>query len=186
MRGAPRGAYVIHIEPSSHDAKRAYAVIDDHRRGDFAPHVLRTDDLGRSWRPLALDAVDGWALVIEEDPVDPMLLFLGTEHGLHVSIDGGQRFVPFRHGVPATPVTDVVVHPREHDLVVATHGRGLFVIDDIRPLRALGHPGARAERRLFCASPSRRRRSSTSSSRREHRAFLAMASSGEPTAPMAR
>lgn len=137
LKGVPQGAYVIHVEPSRHDAKRAFVVLDDHRRGDHRAYALRTDDGGRTWKKLATGDVPGWALVIEEDPVDPELLFLGTEFGLFVSQDGGASFFAFRHGIPATPVADVVVHPREHDLVVATHGRGIFVVDDIRPLRAL-------------------------------------------------
>jgi photosystem II stability/assembly factor-like uncharacterized protein len=135
VRGVPEHAAIPHIEPSRFDAAVAFVVFDDHRRGDFKPYVARTDDWGRTWTRLATPELRGWALSIVQDPVDRDLLFLGTELGLWVSFDGGKAWMPWRHGVPTTPVADLAIHPREGDLVIATHGRALYVLDDLTPLR---------------------------------------------------
>ncbi|HEX6133505.1 MAG TPA: hypothetical protein VFZ24_06065 [Longimicrobiales bacterium] len=139
IRGVPSGTWVPHIEASRHAAGTAYVVFDDHRRGDWATYVYRTTDYGASWQPLASSGVDGYALAIEEDPVEPNLLFLGTEFGLYVSLDGGRSWRRWANGgYPAGASTmALVVHPRDHDLAIGTHGRGAWIIDDIRPLRAL-------------------------------------------------
>ncbi|MGH7576154.1 MAG: hypothetical protein ACREM1_13645, partial [Longimicrobiales bacterium] len=139
IRDVPAATWVPHIEASKHVAGRAYVVFDDHRRGDWTPYVYRTDDYGETWQPLSPEQVDGFALVIEEDPVEPRLLFLGTEFGLYVSFDEGGSWRRWTNGgYPAgTPTHALVVHPRDHALVIGTHGRGAWIIDDIRPLRAL-------------------------------------------------
>ncbi len=134
---APVHAWVAQIRPSRFDPASAFVVLDDHRRGDETPYVLRTDDFGATWRSLATPDLRGHALSLEQDPVDRDLLFLGTSQGLWVSLDGGRRWLPWRYGIPAVPVTDLVVHPRDHDLVIATFGRGLYILDDVRPLRGL-------------------------------------------------
>ena len=145
IRGVPRGAWVPHIEPSHHDPQTAYVVLEDHRRGNWEPYVYKTEDLGQSWNALNTNGIDGFIHVIREDPEEPNLLFLGTEFGLRVSLDGGDSWIHWNHGVPPAPVRDLRIHPRDHDLVVGTHGRGAYVIDDIRPLREaardLGLPG---------------------------------------------
>lgn len=139
IRGVPAHTWVPHVEASKHVAGRAYVVFDGHRYGDWTPYVFRTDDYGRSWTALSPGQIDGYLHVIEEDPVEPDLLFLGSEFGLYVSLDGGGNWKKFTHGgYPAgAPTRALVVHPREHDLVVGTHGRGAWIIDDIRPLRAV-------------------------------------------------
>ena len=141
--GVPAGAWVARILASRFAAGTAYVLFDDHRRGDEQPYVVRTDDFGASWHRLPVTGVRGHALAIEQDPVDPDLLFLGTEAGLWVSLDGGGSWLPWpagplsEGGLPPAPVADLVVHPRDHDLVIATRGRGLYVVDDITPLRHL-------------------------------------------------
>jgi photosystem II stability/assembly factor-like uncharacterized protein len=137
VRGVPANTWVPAIEPSTHQAATAFAVFDNHRRGDLTPYVQRTDDFGKTWKSLATPNLRGYALAIVQDPVDPELLFLGTEFGLWVSFDGGGAWAPFRHGLPTVSVMDLAIHPREHDLIVATHGRALYIVDDIRPLRHL-------------------------------------------------
>ncbi|HEX3553089.1 MAG TPA: hypothetical protein VIA62_07665 [Thermoanaerobaculia bacterium] len=132
---APAHAWVTQIRPSRFDPASAFVVLDDHRRGDETPYVLRTDDFGASWRSLATPDLQGHALSLEQDPVDRDLLFLGTSRGLWVSLDGGRSWLPWHHGLPAVAVTDLVVHPRDHDLVIATFGRGVYILDDVRPLR---------------------------------------------------
>ncbi|MGB4705282.1 MAG: hypothetical protein WBI18_09470, partial [Candidatus Saccharicenans sp.] len=133
----PAGAAVPHIKPSRFDESTAYVVFDDHRRSNFTPYVFVTRDFGRTWKSLATPEIDGYCMAIEEDPVNRDLLFLGTEFGLFVSFNGGQNWVKWSGSFPTCPVYDIAVHPREHDLIVATHGRGIFIFDDISPLREI-------------------------------------------------
>ena len=135
--GVPRHTWIPHIEASKFDAATAFAVFDDHRRGDWTTHVYRTTDYGQSWTSLATREVEGYAHVIEQDPVNPDLLFLGTEFGLWVSLDGGRDWKQWSHGFPTVAVRGLVIHEREHDLVIGTHGRAAWIIDDISPLRTL-------------------------------------------------
>ncbi|MEM8964347.1 MAG: hypothetical protein AAGD38_22870, partial [Acidobacteriota bacterium] len=134
----PEGTWIPHIAASSHDADTAFVVFDDHRRGNLEPYVVRTTDGGKTFeRIVSADDVDGYVLVVVQDPVAAELLFLGTEFGLYYSLDSGTTWSRWTHGVPTTSVMDLAIHPRDGDLVVATHGRSLFVIDDLTPLRAV-------------------------------------------------
>lgn len=135
--GVPAATYIPHVEASRHDPATAYVVLDDHRRGNWTPYVYRTEDYGSSWQSVATDDIYGYAHVIEEDPEEPRLLFLGTEFGMYVSFDAGASWTAWRNGLPPAPVRGIVVHPRDHDLAIGTHGRAAYIIDDIRPLRAL-------------------------------------------------
>jgi photosystem II stability/assembly factor-like uncharacterized protein len=133
--GVPKNTWIPCIKASTFDAGTAFVVFDNHRRSDWAPYVYRTDDYGKTWKSLSTKDLRGYTLAIEEDPVDRDLLFLGTEFGLWVSVDAGARWLPFRHGLPTTSVMALTIQPRESDLVIGTHGRALYVIDDITPLR---------------------------------------------------
>jgi photosystem II stability/assembly factor-like uncharacterized protein len=133
----PHGIWVPDVQPSKHEAGRAYVVAEDHRRGDWTPHVYMTEDYGVTWTSLGSTSIAGFVHAIEEDPENPDLLFLGTEFGLRVSFNRGQSWEKYTAGVPAVPIRDLVVHPRDADLVLGTHGRALIVLDDIRPLREL-------------------------------------------------
>jgi photosystem II stability/assembly factor-like uncharacterized protein len=138
----PKNSWVRSVQASNFDAGTAYAAFDRHTFGDFSPYVYKTTDYGQTWTPLATpeDArgVRGHAHIIKEDLVKKDLLFLGTEFGLWVSIDGGQNWAQFKGShFPAVAVRDLVIHPRTNDLVLATHGRGIWIIDDITPLRSL-------------------------------------------------
>jgi photosystem II stability/assembly factor-like uncharacterized protein len=135
--GLPEGIWIPDVQPSKHVAGRAYLVAEDHRRGDWTPLVWVTEDYGESWRSIASDAIGGFVHAVEEDPVEPDLLFLGTEFGLRISLDRGATWIPFTAGVPAVPIRDLQVHRRDGDLVLGTHGRAVIVVDDIRPLREL-------------------------------------------------
>jgi photosystem II stability/assembly factor-like uncharacterized protein len=137
--GVPDYTWVPHIEASKHAAGRAYVVFDGHRTGDWETYIFRTDDYGSSWQALAPEQIDGYLHVIEEDPVAPNLLFAGSEFGLYFSLDGGQSWRHWTHGdYPiGAPTRALVVHPRDGDLAVGTHGRGAWIIDDIRPLREM-------------------------------------------------
>jgi len=144
--GVPQGTWVPDVEPSHADAGVAYVVFEDHRRGDWTSYLYRTEDHGATWERLG-EEVDGFGIAVEEDPHEPNLLFLGTELGLWVSVDRGASWAVWSH-VPRAPVDDLEVHARDDDLVLGTHGRGAWVIDDITGLRAVAaaegalHPGA--------------------------------------------
>src|SRR5205085_294361 len=132
--------WITWVEASRYAEGTAYATVDRHTFGDMKPYVFKTDDFGKTWSPLAVQesGVRGYAHVIKEDTVNPKLLFLGTEFGLWISIDAGQRWAQYKgSNFPAVAVRDLVVQPRTSDLVLATHGRGIWIIDDISPLRAL-------------------------------------------------
>jgi photosystem II stability/assembly factor-like uncharacterized protein len=135
--GVPKGTWVSRVEASPHDEGTAFATFDGHRRGDMHTYLFRTIDYGATWTALANADIDGYAWVIKQDPVNPDLLYLGTERGLYLSLDQGENWARFSENLPKVAVHDLVVHPTEHDLVIATHGRGVYVIDDVTPLRAL-------------------------------------------------
>jgi photosystem II stability/assembly factor-like uncharacterized protein len=133
----PANTWVPHIVPSQHAADAAYVVLDDHRRSNWTPYVFETTDNGASWKSLASADLRGYCLSLAEDPVDRNLLFLGTEFGLWFSVDRGAHWQQWTHGLPTVSVHDLVVHPRDGDLVIGTHGRAIFVLDDVAPLRGL-------------------------------------------------
>ena len=148
--GVPANTWIPHIEPSTYATGSAFVVFDNHRRSDWTPYAYRTDDFGASWTRLAgPDDVSGYALSITQDPVDPELLFLGTEFGLFVSLNGGGDWFKWTHGVPTVGVRDLVVQRREEDLVIGTHGRAAYVLDDIAPLRGLTSSTLAAPLHLF-------------------------------------
>lgn len=150
IRGVPPNTWVPHIEASPHDAATAFVIFDDHRRGNNRPYVFKTTDYGNTWTSLVTPEIESFnfAHVIEQDPVEPNLLFLGTEHGMYLSFNGGRNWQLWRQGLPRVPVLALVVHPREHDLVIGTHGRAAYILDDIRPLRALARDPSIAQRPL--------------------------------------
>lgn len=132
-----RGEWISRIEPGAADAQVAYLAVAAYRSGNDAPLVWRTDDGGRSWKSISSNLPPhGPVHVVREDPIRPGLLYAGTEFGLFTSLDGGGHWVPLG-GLPTVAVHDLVVHPREGDLVIATHGRSIYVLDDLGPLRQL-------------------------------------------------
>jgi photosystem II stability/assembly factor-like uncharacterized protein len=137
LKGVPANTWVPEIKTSRHTPGTAFIVLDDHRRSNLAPYVYRTSDYGQTWTSLVTKDLRGYALSIEQDPVDPDLLFLGTELGLWVSTDAGKSWMKWKHGFPTVSVMGLAVHPRDHDLVIGTHGRAAYVLDDIRPLRTV-------------------------------------------------
>ncbi|MCZ6508200.1 MAG: glycosyl hydrolase, partial [Acidobacteria bacterium] len=133
----PAGLWVSFVEASPHDAATAFVTIDGHRSGDPTPYVFKTTDNGATWQSLVTDAIEGYAHVVRQDLENPELLFLGTEFGLFISLDGGAQWARFEGGVPKVAVRDLDIHPREHDLIIGTHGRGIYILDDLTPVRAL-------------------------------------------------
>ena len=133
--GVPAARWISRIECSHFAEGTAYLTLDRHRLDDNKPYVFKTTDYGATWRPLLQGLPqEGHVHVIREDARNRDLLFLGTEFGLYVSVNGGEIWQRLRGGLPAVPVHDLVIHPRDRELVVATHGRGVYVID-IAPLQ---------------------------------------------------
>jgi photosystem II stability/assembly factor-like uncharacterized protein len=142
LKGVPEGSWVSQIKASDHNEGEAFAVINDYRRDNWTPYLMHTTNYGRNWRNIASeDQVDGYALSFVQDPVEPNLMFLGTEFGLYVSVDGADNWTRWGNNYPTVSTYDMIIHPREHDLVIGTFGRSFWVFDDIRPLRELAANG---------------------------------------------
>jgi photosystem II stability/assembly factor-like uncharacterized protein len=140
VKGLPKASWVSWVEASRFEPATAYAAFDRHTLGDMTPWVYRTTDFGKTWQRIVGpdQGVRGYAHVVKEDVVEPSLLFVGTELGLWISLDGGTTWAEFKGGsFPSVAVREVQVHPRDHDLVIATHGRGIWIVDDLTPLRSL-------------------------------------------------
>lgn len=133
----PKNTWISSVTASPHNAPTAFITADGHRTGDMQTHVYMTTDFGEHWQDISSDAIEGYAWVIRQDLVNPQLLFLGTEFGLYISLDSGQNWARFQEDLPKVAVHDIAIHPRDHDVIIGTHGRGIYIIDDITPLRAL-------------------------------------------------
>ena len=139
VSGVPTGTYVSRIAPSNHDVNRFYVTFDNHRTNDFTPYVYVTDDGGLSFRSIVSDLPTGsldFVHVITEDPHNENLLFVGTDLAAYVSTDRGGSWTRFMNGMPAVPVHDLKIHPRDHELIAATHGRAIWIVN-IAPLEQL-------------------------------------------------
>ena len=136
-KGVSAGAWVPMIAPSPHDAGTAFVVFDDHRRSDMKPYVFRVENYGSSWKSIVTSGISGYALSVLQDTQDPNLLFIGTEFGLFLSVDAGSSWTRFKAGLPTVSVMDMAIQTRENDLVLGTHGRSIFIIDDYSALRGL-------------------------------------------------
>ncbi|MCH7934669.1 MAG: hypothetical protein IIC36_11815 [Gemmatimonadetes bacterium] len=148
----PPWGTVSNIEPSRHDAGAAYLTVDLHQLGDTEPYVYKTTDYGDSWTSLSQTiprSVFSYAHVIREDPVRPGLLYLGTENALYVSLDDGENWTLMRNNLPPAPVHDLTIQSHFNDLVVATYGRGFWIMDDITPLQELTEDVIASEVHLF-------------------------------------
>jgi len=151
--GLPPRTWVSRVEPSAHVEGRVYATFDGHRNGDYAPYAYVSEDYGQSWKPIVDGLPDGWSVnVIVEHPRTPELLFLGNEVGVYVSVDRGGHWTRLKNNLPTVPVDDILIHPRENDLIVGTHGRSLFILADVTPLESLAQGMLAEAGRLF---PSR-------------------------------
>ncbi|GAC1584975.1 MAG: hypothetical protein NVS3B19_01810 [Ginsengibacter sp.] len=136
--GLPVGAWIPQIKVSSYNEGEAVVVANDYRRGDFKPYIFRTKDFGKTWTRLVDETkVTGYALCYLQDPVEPNLVFAGTEQGLWISFDNANTFQQWKNGYPSVSTYDLAIQEREADLVIATFGRSLYVLDDIRPLRKI-------------------------------------------------
>lgn len=140
IQGLPKNAWVSSVEAGHFDEGTAYASFDTHTFGNLSPFVYKTTDFGKTWKQIVgpNTNVRGYSHVVKEDLVNKDLLFVGTEAGLWISLDGGGQWAQYKGGdFPSVAVRDLAIHPRDNDLVIATHGRGIWIIDNITPLRAL-------------------------------------------------
>ncbi len=140
----PRGLWVSRVEPSHFHEGTAYVSIDGHRSDEFQPWIFKTTDYGQSWTRITSGIPEGNPIyVVREDPKNPHLLFAGSEFGAFFSVDDGDSWAPIGVGLPTVAVHDLVIHPREGDLIAATHGRSVWILDDVTPLQQLT-PAVRA------------------------------------------
>jgi photosystem II stability/assembly factor-like uncharacterized protein len=138
IKGLPKGSWIAQIKASNKNKGEALLIANDYRRYNYTPYAYRTTNYGKSWeRIVDEEDVQSYTLAIVEDLEEANLMFLGTDDGLYISLDAGNEWTKWTQGFPTTSVKDLVIHPREHDLVIGTFGRAAWVLDDIRPLRAM-------------------------------------------------
>jgi photosystem II stability/assembly factor-like uncharacterized protein len=148
--GVPEKTYVSRLSASSHDAGTVYAAFDNHKNEDFKPYLLKSTDAGKTWTSIAGNLPEnGSVLAFAEDPVNANLLFAGTEFGAFFTVDGGGHWVQLKGGLPTIAVRDIVIRARESDLVIATFGRGFYVLDDISALRQASAQAVEQSAALF-------------------------------------
>ena len=149
--GVPKGTYVSRVVASRENDATAYATFDGHRMGDFKVYVYMTSDYGESWKSIVsnLPQNNGIVGVIREHPRNPKLLFVGTEFGLFASIDRGAHWTKIGLNLPTVPVDDILIHPRENDLILGTHGRSIWILDDITPLEQMNETVLGSDIHLF-------------------------------------
>ncbi|MEO8368326.1 MAG: hypothetical protein ABI806_03935, partial [Candidatus Solibacter sp.] len=154
--GAPKGyTHISRIEPSHFDPGTAYVAIDNHRSDDWKPYLFKTTDFGKKWVAVAGNLpAKGNINALREDYDNPNLLFVGTEFGLYVTLDGGKEWKKFMTGLPSVRVDDILIHPRDRDLIVGTHGRSIYIADDITPLEQLKANSTTKELSLFDPRPA--------------------------------
>lgn len=138
IKGLPKGSWIPQIKASNKNKGEALLIANDYRRFNYTPYVYRTKNYGKTWeRIVDENDVESYTLSIVEDPENSNLLFLGTDDGLYISFNAGAKWQKWTEGFPTVSTKDLVIHPREHDLIIGTFGRAAWVLDDIRPLRAI-------------------------------------------------
>lgn len=155
IKGAPKNGWIPQIHISNINPGEAFVVINNYRQNDFGSYLFHTGNYGKTWSRMIDDSkVSGYCLSVIQDPVEPNLIFLGTENGLYVSIDYGVNWTKWTRGYPTVSTMDLKIHPRENDLIVATFGRSVYIIDDIRPLRQIAKQGISVLDKEIAAFPS--------------------------------
>ena len=146
----PKLSFINDIEASSHDADNVFAVVDAHKLGDYSPYLFKSTDRGRTWKSIAGDLPAGTIVwVIKQDHIDPNLLFIGTEYGIYFTSNSGVNWIKLQGGVPTIPFRDLEIHRRDNDLVGASFGRGIYVLDDYSFLRELSQTVNKKENSLY-------------------------------------
>jgi len=152
--GVPAETHVSRVEASHFDGGTCYVTFDGHRTDDHKPYVFVTRDNGATWTSIANNLPEGNVNVIREDPKNRNLLYLGTEYAFYISLNGGREWKRFMTGLPSVRIDDILVHPRENDLIVGTHGRSIYIIDDITPLQQLTESVQASEAHVFDVRPN--------------------------------
>jgi len=152
--GVPKNTLVHHIEASVFDKGTAYVTFEGHMTGDFKPYVYKTTDFGATWKSLVTEDLTTFVRNIQEDYENQNLLYLGTEDGLYITLDGAKSWLKFTNNMPAVAVHFIDLHRKTNDLVLGTHGRGVIIIDDISPLRQLSEESLNKELYFFSVKPT--------------------------------
>jgi photosystem II stability/assembly factor-like uncharacterized protein len=152
--GAPKEGHVSRLEASHFDPGTAYLTIDNHRFNDHKPYVYKTADFGETWTAIAGNLTEGHVNVIREDPKNRNLLYLGSEYAFYISLNGGKEWKRFMTGLPSVRIDDILVHPRDNDLIVGTHGRSIYIIDDITALQQMTDQVTTGETHVFDVRPA--------------------------------
>lgn len=151
VSGVPKGTYVSRVVASNASEGTAYATFDGHRNGDFKVYVYMTTDYGENWKSIVsnLPQNNGVVNVIREHPRNPNLLFVGTEYGMYFSFNKGASWTRIKSNLPTVPVDDILIHPRDNDLILGTHGRSIWIMDDITPLEQMNDSVLNSNIHLF-------------------------------------
>jgi photosystem II stability/assembly factor-like uncharacterized protein len=169
----PRGLWVSRVEPSRFQEGTAYVSIDGHRSDEFRPWIFKTTDYGATWTSLSADLPGGNPIyVVREDPTNPRLLYAGSEFGAFLSLDGGATWAELGEGLPTVAVHDIIIHPREGDVIAATHGRSLWILDDATPLQQLTPEVQSSALHLFVPRIATRWRGISRGATRGHKLFM--------------
>lgn len=173
--GVPKGTYVSRVVASRGAEGTAYAAFDGHRADDYNVYVFMTSDYGETWRSISngIPKNAGSVHVIREHPKNQNLLFVGTEFGLFASWDRGATWWPFKQNLPTVPVYDIAIHPRDNDLVVATHGRSIWILDDLTPIERINPNTLGQDVTLFDSRPAAAWRTYSTHWFSGHKAFVA-------------
>jgi photosystem II stability/assembly factor-like uncharacterized protein len=145
ITGMPKGSWIPQVKASTFKGGEVFVVVNNYRQFDYKPYMFRSRDYGQTWESIVNTTQLGdnnYTLAVAQDPIEPNLIFVGAENGLFVSLDEGKTYTKWTNEYPAgVPTMDLVIHPREHDLVLGTFGRAIYVLDDIRPLREMAKEG---------------------------------------------
>lgn len=154
INGLPKNTWCYHIEASVFNKGTAYAVFDGHTMNDMKPYAYKTTDFGKTWTNIITEDIKGFARNIQEDYENPNLLFLGTEFGLYITLDGGKSWKKFTNNMPSVAVHYIELQKATNDLVMGTHGRGVIIIDDISPLRQMNDEVLNKTLHFFTSEPT--------------------------------
>jgi len=154
VQGLPKHTWCSRVEASRFDAGTAFAAFDGHRTDDDTTHLYKTTDFGRTWKSIKGNLPFGWVHVVREDPKNRTLLYAGTEFGVFASLDAGATWFSLKNNLPTVAVHDIAVHPRENDLIIGTHGRGVWILDDISFLQEMSEAVLVSDFHLFKARPA--------------------------------
>ncbi|MBI3684272.1 MAG: hypothetical protein HY235_28185 [Acidobacteria bacterium] len=174
--GVPKGTYVSRVVPSQHAEGTAYVTFDGHRSNDFNIYIFMTTDFGETWTPISngIPRNNGVINVIREHHRNPNLLFAGGEYGLYVTFDKGSNWDQFKGNLPTVPVDDIAIHPRDNDLVLGTHGRSIWILDDLTPLEQFSERVASSNVHLFDPRPATAWRMGNTKGNTGHAYFIAL------------